>query len=65
MVLLHVYTDRAEEGYDAEPAQKACCGRNGELPHGNLLFWQTGANRGISIRVWVGWDTGAGTYVEK
>ena len=54
MVLLHVYTDRAEEGYNAEPAQKACCGRNGKLARGNLLFWQTVANRGISIRVWVG-----------
>ena len=46
MGLLHVYTDRAEEGYDAETAQKARRGRDGELAGRDLLFWQAVGARG-------------------
>lgn len=54
MVLLHVYTDGAEESYNPEPAQKACRRSHGELPRGNLLFRQTVAKRGMDVSAWVG-----------
>ena len=44
--MLHVYTDRAEEGYDAETAQKARRGRDGKLAGRDLLFWQAVRGRG-------------------
>ena len=44
--MLHVYTDRAEEGYDAETAQKARRGRDGKLAGRDLLFWQAVDGRG-------------------
>ena len=46
MGLLHVHTDRAEEGHDAEPAQHARRGRDGQLPRWELLFWQTERREG-------------------
>ena len=44
--MLHVHTDRAEEGYDAETAQKARRGRDGKLAGRDLLFWQAVGGRG-------------------